>query len=275
MKYNFQLEFINTVLIIRDIHGCILNVSKDLSDSFYEMSLIAGNIYYDKTTHTYWKMNTRLIVIDDCEYIQEEYVEVTAFLVENKKLTTELKKDPLTKIGNVAAAEEKEKEIVSSGSPCVLVMCDVNDFKGINDTYGHTVGDKALQGIAKIFDDSKYRFGDCISRVGGDEFLLLFDTFDIDGILRKMNNLQEEIKKLGEKLGIPLSISVGISLFEGSNKLYNKKQEELCKKKKEADQALYYVKNNAPNKNNIAYFDSEAESFVLFSEYQPKIKKLN
>ena len=236
------------------------------------MSLIAGNVCYDKITHTYWKVNSHLIVIDDCEYIQEEYVDVTQFLIENKKLTTELRRDPLTKIGNVAAAEAKENEIISSGSPCVLVMCDVNDFKIINDNFGHTVGDKALQGIAKIFDESKYRLNDCISRIGGDEFLLLFDTKDIDGILRKMNNLQNEIKNLGDKLGIPLSISVGISLFKGNE---DKKKEELCRKKQEADQALYYVKNNVENKNGIAYFDSDIESFVLFNEHKSKIKKLN
>lgn len=275
MKYEFQLNFINTILIIRDMQGRILNVSKDVSESFYEMCLIAGNIYHDKATHTYWKKSSRVIVINNCEYSQEEYVEITPFLLENKKLNIELKKDPLTKIGNVAAAEEKEKEIISTGNPCVIVMCDVNDFKVVNDTFGHTIGDKALQGIAKIFDDSKYRCNDCISRIGGDEFFLIFETDNVEAIVKKMYLLQEEVKRLGKNLGIPLSISVGISFFSGAEDLYLKKQEELCQKKLEADQALYYVKHNVSDKNNIAYFNSETEEFELYDKDSSKIKKLN
>ena len=273
MTYNFQLELLNTVIILRSIQGEILNISKKVEDDFYEMSLIAKDIYYDKVGQQYWKKSTQFITIHGYEIIQEEYIEVTPFLVENRKLTNELKKDPLTKIGNVAAADAKEKEILLTGMPCVMVYCDVNNFKTINDTYGHLIGDKALQGIARILDKNKRNEQDCISRIGGDEFFLIFETSNMISILEKMSLIQKEINMLGEVLDIPLSISVGLSFFPGDEEFYIKKKEELLAKKVEADQALYFVKHNTNDKNNIAYLNPDTHEFQLYHPTQAVLRQ--
>ncbi len=275
MKYEFQLEYLNTVIILRSNQGKILNISKKVEDSFFTMNLIAKDIYYDKVTNRYWKKKSQLITIHDYELIQEEFIEVTLFLVENKKLSRELKQDPLTKIGNVAAANAKETDILLNGKSCVIVICDVNDFKTINDTFGHMVGDKALQGVAKILDKNKRSAQDCVCRIGGDEFLLFFETSQITCILEKMCTIQKEIKLLGEELGIPLSISVGLSLYLGDSDIYDAQKKELLHKKEEADQALYYVKTTAGDKNSIAYLNQDTQKFVLYNKKPAKIKVKN
>jgi len=272
MKYNFQLEYLNTVIILRSTQGEILNISKKVDNSFHYMNLIAKDIYHDKEGHKYWKKTSQLINIHGYDIIQEEYIEVTPFLIENRKLTSELRKDPLTQIGNVAAIDAKEKEILLTGKACVMVICDVDDFKNINDTYGHNIGDKALQGIAKILDKNKRNEQDCISRIGGDEFFLIFETENINCIIDKMCLIQRQVKMLGEELGIPLSISVGLSFFPSYENLYSKKQIELYQKKQEADQALYYVKKNTADKNNVAYFNSETETIELYGKGKEKVK---
>lgn len=265
MKYNFQLEHLNTVIILKNIQGEILNISKEVDNSFHRMKLLEKDIYHDKDTHKYWKKTTQFITINNYNLLQEEYIEVTPFLIENRKLSNELKKDPLTQIGNVAALDDKEKEILLTGKACVMVICDVNDFKTINDTYGHMIGDQALQGIAKILDKNKRNEQDCISRIGGDEFFLIFETTNINCILEKMSIIQKEVKMLGEELGIPLSISAGLSFFSSDKNIYIKKQE--------ADKALYYVKTNTTYKDNIAYLNPETQEFELYHKRKIKLKK--
>lgn len=275
MKYDFKLSFLNTVVVVKSIQGDILKTSKKVNDSFYNMTSLGDNIYFDKIQNSYWKKNINLVKKGKKKYFQEEYIEVTQFLQENLKLSNDLKKDPLTQIGNVAAITAKEKEIVLTGKSCVMVMCDVNDFKTINDTFGHAIGDKALQGIARVFENNRRNEHDCITRIGGDEFFLIFETSNVTSILEKMDIIQNEIKILGDELNIPLSISVGISYFAGSEQIYINNQNKLSQKKQEADQALYYVKKNTTDKNNIAYFNSDTEEIELYHEEKQKCKILN
>jgi len=275
MKYNFQLDFLNTIIILRDIQGQILNINKDVPNSFYQMKFLGNNLYYNIDNHSYWLKLTKMIPVEDCEVFQEEYIEVTNFLLENKKLINDLKKDPLTKIGNVAAIDAKEKEMLKNSKSYVLVICDVDDFKTINDTFGHSIGDRVLQGIARIFDKHRRSEQDLVSRVGGDEFFLIFETDDIETIIKKMNIIRNEIVEFGQELNISLSISIGISFFENRDIRSEIKFEELYKKKEEADQALYYVKKNTNNKNNIAYFNPNTHEFEIYHSKKVKIMKIS
>ena len=113
-------------------------------------------------------------------------------------------------------------------------MSDVNSFKKINDVYGHTIGDQCLIEIAKVF--KKYiTKDDLVGRIGGDEFLLVFVTDDIDHVKEIMVNIQKEVEELGKKMNIPLSISIGISLF--------RRGDNWEQKKAEADMLSYQNKN--------------------------------
>lgn len=271
MEYYFKLENLNTVLILRSIQGEILKVSRKLDDDFYTMQLVNANIYYNPTKNKYWRKTSQLIVIENYEFIQEEYIEITSYEIENQNLILELRKDPLTKIGNRTALSVKENEILSTSKACVMVICDVDDFKNINDTYGHNMGDIALQGIAQILANSKRSEQDFISRIGGDEFFLIFETDNINDIIEKMYYVQTQVKILGENLGVPLFISIGLSFLPSYNTIYLKNEAKIYQKKKEADQALYYVKKNINNKNGIAYFNSETEKVELYVKTKKKI----
>jgi diguanylate cyclase len=81
--------------------------------------------------------------------------------------------DPLTSVGNRRCFDETlEKEIIdaeNSRKPLSLVMCDIDNFKNINDSFGHTVGDEVLKMFASLLADN-IREADTVTRFGGEEF---------------------------------------------------------------------------------------------------------
>lgn len=81
-------------------------------------------------------------------------------------------RDSLTGLYNRAAALDRiETLLASEERPCTLIMVDVDDFKGVNDTYGHLEGDAVLKELA-LFFSQVMRKEDVVARVGGDEFLI-------------------------------------------------------------------------------------------------------
>ena len=253
MKFDFQLDFLNTVILLKTFDGKIVKANKELPDSFFQMHLLKENIYLDGSNN-YWKKDTKIITYGQCEYYQEEYVNVTNYYLKNRKLMDDLKKDPLTKISNVNAVLEKVNNIVMSHQDCIIVMCDVNDFKNINDTYGHTAGDRALGELSQLFSKNSRGGYDMVARVGGDEFLFIFISDDEQAILDKLYYLKEEVVNLGADLDLPLSISFGIATFSDGD--------DWMLKQNEADGALYHVKHNINGKNAIARFDTSSQEFV-------------
>ncbi|PLR92544.1 DUF4084 domain-containing protein [Bacillus sp. T33-2] len=130
-----------------------------------------------------------------------------------------------------------------------LLFFDMDRFKLINDTYGHTFGDSLIQGLGdrlKNFANDKY----FISRLGGDEFTILLESVGNRGeVTETVQTLQQILSKpyIIDGIEINLSISVGISLFP----LNGKTSEELIK---QADTAMYLAKETG--RNNFKFYTS-------------------
>ncbi len=95
-------------------------------------------------------------------------------------------------------------DVVSS-----VAMIDINDFKYINDTYGHLVGDKVLIKLASILSSS-VRNDDYVVRFGGDEFLVILTRCDEAKSQSIINRVQEKLKNIDEFV-FDVEISYGIS----------------------------------------------------------------
>jgi diguanylate cyclase (GGDEF)-like protein len=129
-----------------------------------------------------------------------------------------------------------------------LLMMDIDDFKKVNDTYGHVKGDEVLSLVARIFKQ-RTRPGDLICRYGGEEFAILLPLAGRDETLAIAEKIRKGVESTqfsapGEpekKFGI--TISVGVSYFPSS-------EAALIPS---ADKALYWVKANG--KNSIKEFD--------------------
>lgn len=150
------------------------------------------------------------------------------------------KTDLMTDVLNRNSIEESISEYLKNkpdNTTCALFMIDIDDFKNINDLYGHVAGDEILKTIAKCLKRAASE-NDIVGRVGGDEFQLFIpDISHLEDINTFADNLCNELDKLcSEKLGAACTISLGISI---SDKIVV--YEELYRY---ADLALYSAKEN-------------------------------
>jgi diguanylate cyclase (GGDEF)-like protein len=132
-------------------------------------------------------------------------------------------------------------------SKLVLMFIDLDNFKQINDEYGHYMGDKTLCNIAEHLR-SCVREQDVVARIGGDEFIILFPHINNTEIISSIAN---EIVKSTPPQVVPLSLSIGISVFpdDTTNAI------ELLKN---ADIAMYNVKK--AGKNNYCFWQQDIHS---------------
>lgn len=123
-----------------------------------------------------------------------------------------------------------------------VFVIDVNDFKAINDTYGHKKGDNVLKGISKCLKNNM-RDTDIVARLGGDEFLLLVPNQEVVPTELIFKRLEKSLNKLSTKHGIDISISIGKSVFPNDS-------ETLDDLIKLADNKMYEHKFQT-KKNNL------------------------
>jgi diguanylate cyclase (GGDEF)-like protein len=145
------------------------------------------------------------------------------------KLTTDSLTDALSREGGKIVTEN-----IPSSRNTILVAIDLNDFKPINDNWGHHAGDEALIFFAKYLLKS-VRQGDHLIRMGGDEFILLLQNTTIAQARKMMDKRAAELSYFPfENTMIPLSFSYGISeLTHGFTESYKKADEELYEMKKQ------------------------------------------
>ena len=132
-----------------------------------------------------------------------------------------------------------------------VVMCDVDDFKKINDTYGHDTGDKILKVVARTLT-SHTRFDDIVCRYGGDEFIIVFIGCPLEVVYNRMQNIQNSLKDPFRNGSMSISLSVGIASRNNNQTL----EESIT----EADTAMYkskQLKNNNISSNNITIYNGE------------------
>ena len=138
-----------------------------------------------------------------------------------------------------------------------LMLIDIDNFKSVNDVYGHTMGDHVISVIAGVIS-SQFRSTDYVGRVGGDEFcVLMADIPSREIALIKAENLVSLVK-YKENLSIPenISISVGVAFSEADDQCYD----DLAVK---ADQALYVSKRSGKGRYSVYGEEQQAPEEVI------------
>jgi len=159
--------------------------------------------------------------------------------------------DTLTSLYNRRYFEERlgveAQKSFYSGTPLSLVMVDIDLFKKVNDTFGHTEGDQVLCKISSLLKTS-VRKKDTVARYGGEEFILILPETGLEEsfvIAERIRRLVEDTSFDVGQAQVHLTISMGISNFPSHRA---KSKEELVKM---ADQALYDAKRGGRNKVGI------------------------
>jgi len=133
---------------------------------------------------------------------------------------------------------------VAEGAPLAVIMCDLDRFKRINDTFGHLAGDRALALVGAVLGRRK-RASDLLARYGGEEFTLLLEQADGGSALAVAERLRQAVAEIDFEVDgtpVPLTVSAGVSAFP---ELTVKTPTELILL---ADGALYEAKRRGRNR---------------------------
>ena len=161
------------------------------------------------------------------------------------------KRDPLTKLLNRTFAEEYINEFLSERRHHgTLLMIDMDNFKEINDVYGHIVGDEILIEFANTLK-ALTRQDDVVCRLGGDEFMVFLKDVSVHSVV--VEKVEQIVVTLEKRLVKPnngghVSVSTGIATSPLDGRSFNQLYQN-------ADKALYYVKKN--NKGSYHFFSEE------------------
>jgi diguanylate cyclase (GGDEF)-like protein len=177
--------------------------------------------------------------------LEKEKISLEELREEIKKIETELEVisrdryiDPLTGVWNRLALKEFLPSLpkLAMGRNIVVAFLDLNNFKEINDTYGHLAGDEALKHFAN-FVKANLKRKDFFARYGGDEFVAVLFDIDLETAKRLFEKLRETIPpvKIGENL-VKIDFCVGLTVPFG-----NDTPEEIIRR---ADEAMYACKKS-------------------------------
>ncbi|MFF2797398.1 GGDEF domain-containing protein [Lysinibacillus xylanilyticus] len=167
-------------------------------------------------------------------------------------LTNQLNLDALTGIPNRRRMDQILNELIINKVPHSIVLIDLDDFKSINDTYGHTVGDEVLKAFASHMQESIEKQGMCF-RYGGEEFMVILPSTTIDVAIELAENLRIKQAMLDTVCERPVTMSAGITSFTANIKTAN----QIITI---ADQALYKAKQSG--RNCICVFEELSEKII-------------
>jgi diguanylate cyclase (GGDEF)-like protein len=159
--------------------------------------------------------------------------------------------DPLTGLPNRLFFEQRAKEVFEAEKNCAVFYIDVNEFKSVNDCYGHSVGDQLLVAIGRrLLADCQNRY--LPARLGGDEFAVLAEgSIDAESARRLANELMDSLSCSLHLEEVTLSpqVSLGVVL--------RKQGESVHQVLRNADVAMYAAKSAAQTVGAITVFEPE------------------
>jgi diguanylate cyclase (GGDEF)-like protein/PAS domain S-box-containing protein len=192
------------------------------------------------------------------------HIDITERKAAEEKINNLAFYDPLTQLPNRRLLMDRLQHALAAsargGSKGALLFIDLDNFKTLNDTLGHEVGDLLLQQLAQRLT-SCVREGDTVSRLGGDEFVLVLENLSEQALdaATHAENISEKIKAaLNQscKLGLheyKCTSSIGVTVFDG----YQSPIEELMK---QADIAMYQAKK--AGRNAVCFYDQQMQENI-------------
>ncbi len=164
-----------------------------------------------------------------------------------EKMETMATTDGLTGLTNHRTFQERFDDLLlrasRHGSHAALLLCDVDHFKKVNDTYGHPVGDEVLRQVARVLREAVRKI-DVPARYGGEEFVVLLEATDLDGARKLAERIRCDVAALmldSEQGPFQVTMSLGVAVFPDDGK-------DKAVLIERADSALYHAKESGRNR---------------------------
>ena len=186
-------------------------------------------------------------------YNEDELLVRSSNLIKNHKLLQDFKQqkqqlvklaltDHLTGLYNRHSLYDLGPKYISNAlrheTPLSLLVIDLDHFKKVNDTHGHSTGDLVLKDVAQIMQDA-CRTEDIVARFGGEEFIMLLSNCDLENAINKAEKLREAIER-SKPEGLLVTSSIGVALLSSDDNM-----DTLFDR---ADEAVYKAKETGRNK---------------------------
>jgi diguanylate cyclase (GGDEF)-like protein/PAS domain S-box-containing protein len=221
----FYKELWDTILSGEVYHNTLINKKKN------------GDLYYEKKT---------------ISPLKDENDRIVGFISTGKDVTQETMlyqevehiamTDQLTGVYNRHKFEElyalESERARRFSHPLSMILIDIDHFKTVNDTYGHSIGDEVLKHLAEIVQKNIRKI-DSFARWGGEEFLVLSPGTDRDNIQKLAEKLRRAVESADFLEAGHLTISLGVTVFD--------KEDTFSELFKRADRSLYEAKEKGRN----------------------------
>lgn len=250
MKYEHFYRDIDTNRIVhvddRDIVIGMFRKLFDESDSTCDKINGDLRLDLDGSGHCEWYRMLFVPLRDSKNKVRKifgKYYSINDEKLKSQELQLRAERDSLTGIYNHVTYQHKVMDMLDSfpGELCAFYIMDIDDFKHINDAFGHYAGDDLLCDVAVTLEEISSAVGGFSGRLGGDEFSLFIPIAENrDSVYRLADEIQDKLTAI--KCSLPHTVSIGISIHRiepGVNfdRLYS-----------ESDQALYAAKRGGKNR---------------------------
>lgn len=257
---------VNDILPSKDAQPIMAVIEKTLATNEiqvfeYELDVKKGNIVFEGRTAPVEHYQSETSSSRHVLWVARD---ITQRKLAEKEIESLAYYDPLTKLPNRRTLNERldivVEKIKRSGETGALLFLDIDDFKRLNDSLGHSSGDELLVEVARRLG-AVIRKSDTLARLGGDEFVVLLEYIGDDSeqaniesstVAQKIHDLFDEKFKVGS-LRFQISCSIGICLIEGTGITANNIL-------KFADTAMYRSKSKGGN--SYSFYDPELQTLL-------------
>lgn len=197
-----------------------------------------GVIISEKVLNQFWQLGAQFLLAVISLFL---VVSIALILTERylMKLAHQAKRDMMTGLYNRVTLTRYVDAALCNGNSGFLLILDVDDFKRLNDTYGHPAGDEVLIGIANILQS---HFSECgiVGRLGGDEFCVYVDGLSEAKMVEEANRVCHDVGELAVRGMQGISCSIGVAPCNG--------KQHFVEVYSAADRALYHSKELGKNR---------------------------
>ena len=200
----------------------------------YPVNMSVAFYYFNATVAFLILLTFSILFALEIRYMQRRLEQ------ENDTLEEVAKTDPLTHLLNRRSMNGYMDQVVKQRKTFCLMMADIDDFKKVNDTYGHDCGDLVLRQVADILR-RHMRGNGFAARWGGEEFLLVFENLDLEGAKKLLNEILDDIRSMKCRYDdLCVTVTMTFGLTQGNT-------DNVTELLRTADERLYKGKNSGKN----------------------------